>query len=650
MPSSQAAPEAASESETDTEEDESEEDHLSNVNPEEQEELARLTAAVTIRERPNVPAESSSLPEPEDIYIHEPEDMATATIAEARTEEQPLLPINLNTGHRAEQPAPRPPPGRHDYLNPYTRERYTEEDLALHRAVGPDQDDPPSGGGRRGGWPPDDGLPGGGGGPPRGPRGGGFGGGGPLAGFGGGPPGGWPPVGGLPIGPAAPPVGGNGKFIGQPPEVFTRDRTKTEEFLTQWELYWGVNNNNTVMSNPYQRAMIFLTYIRGSRVNEWLVAISRWLNRQVSQERVLDANPWLWTQVLIAFNRRFADTLEKERAQATLKKGIKMRDGDIDAYVTLFENLTRQAGYRPDSSLTLDFFTNGLPKELFEKCYQWDSPRTYEDWKRSVLHRQEQWIHMKARQQAFSSNPGTPSRRNSGPPPPPYQGRSGGWMPPRGPPPDPNAMDTSAGRTRGRLAGSEDINPNAQRPPPYHDATPTTTPTCPDATPNAMRKTHHDATRSLQAPPWRHQNIARKNLPTHRNDTPTQRRPTCLVYAPPRGHPLHIDDKDDGSEDQDTNTDNTSTNDTDDTDDDSMTRGEQVSLVTTVALRSFCDKIILPIATALNATQQGRPTREPHLSTPPANASRLSLTRPVSHCHLTALASAPSQGELVAQH
>ncbi|KAH9040495.1 hypothetical protein EDB85DRAFT_2173781 [Lactarius pseudohatsudake] len=438
-PSSQAAPEAASESETDTEEDESEEDHLSNVNPEEQEELARLTAAVTIHERPDVPAESSSLPEPEDIYIHEPEDMATATIAEAHTEEQPLLPINPNTGHCTQKKIWRS-------IKPWAW-------IKMTRPVE-----------EGGGWPPDDGLQGGGGGPPRGPRGGGFGFGRPPVGFGGGPPGGWPPVGGPPVRPAAPPPGGNSKFVGQPPEVFTGDRTKTEEFLTQWELYWGINNNNTVMSNPYQRAMIFLTYIQGSGVNEWLVAISQWLNRQVSQEGVLDTNPWLWTQVLITFNRRFADTLEKECAQATLKKGIKMRDGDIDA----------------------------LPKELFEKCYQWDSPRTYEDWKRSVLHQQEQWIHMKARQQAFSSSPTTPSQRNSGPPPPPYQGRSRGWMPPRGPPPDPNAMDTLAGCTRGRLAGSEDVNPNARRPRRRGSDFPTRAKPVPAGTTNWQHATYDD--------------------------------------------------------------------------------------------------------------------------------------------------------------
>ncbi|KAH9041971.1 hypothetical protein EDB85DRAFT_1886021 [Lactarius pseudohatsudake] len=250
-PSSQAAvPEDTSESESgmDTGDNESEEDHLSNVNPEEQEELTRLAAATEA----------------------------------VRMEEQPLLPINPHTGHREGQPPPHPQMERSAYINPYTGERYTEEDLALHRAVGPDRDDPPSGGRQRRGWPPDDGLPGGGGGPPRGSGGGGFGegfgGGGPPGGFGGGPPGGWPPVGGPPAGPVAPPPGGNSKFVGQPPEVFTGDCTKTEEFLTQWELYWGVNNNNTVMSNPYQRAMIFLTYIRGVGVNEWLVAISRWLN------------------------------------------------------------------------------------------------------------------------------------------------------------------------------------------------------------------------------------------------------------------------------------------------------------------------------------------------------------------------------------
>jgi hypothetical protein len=34
------------------------------------------------------------------------------------------------------------------------------------------------------------------------------------------------------------------------------------------ELYEGVNINNTLMRNAYQRAMLFLTYIQGPLVNE----------------------------------------------------------------------------------------------------------------------------------------------------------------------------------------------------------------------------------------------------------------------------------------------------------------------------------------------------------------------------------------------
>ena len=62
-----------------------------------------------------------------------------------------------------------------------------------------------------------------------------------------------------------------------------------------------------------------------------------------------------------------------------------MKDGDIDVYVTTFEQLARKAGYPLDSDLTLDFFTDGLPHELYEKVYQFDMPQNYEEWKRATM-------------------------------------------------------------------------------------------------------------------------------------------------------------------------------------------------------------------------------------------------------------------------
>ena len=83
------------------------------------------------------------------------------------------------------------------------------------------------------------------------------------------------------------------KLIGNPPTIFTGNRTKTKEFLTQWELYWGVNANTCVMFNPYQRAMLFFMYIQGENVNEWVTNMALWLQEQVFQNGVLPNHEWL---------------------------------------------------------------------------------------------------------------------------------------------------------------------------------------------------------------------------------------------------------------------------------------------------------------------------------------------------------------------
>ena len=180
-------------------------------------------------------------------------------------------------------------------INPATGHRFTDDEAAIHQAIALDIGDPPSaerpmcnlhrGGddndnddyGRRGGGPLQ--CPGGGG-LPQGGGGGGL------------PQGG----GGLPQ--QAHPL--SEKFVGNAPIIFTRDRSKTEQFLTQLELYWGVNNNNSLMRNTYQRLMLFLTYIQGNVVNKWIVAMSRWLNHQIAGG-IHNDNEELWRAVDDAF-------------------------------------------------------------------------------------------------------------------------------------------------------------------------------------------------------------------------------------------------------------------------------------------------------------------------------------------------------------
>jgi hypothetical protein len=153
-------------------------------------------------------------------------------------------------------------------INPVTG-HVDADDAALFRAIGPDQPDPPSISGTertthipfgwirpQGGRMPDPrryiyggGGPPGGGPPAGGPPGG------PFSPPGGGPPGrpfgppGGPPA---PIPPAPVVGGGGGKLVGNTPLIFKGERSRAEEFITQWQLYEGVNITNDLMRNAYQ--------------------------------------------------------------------------------------------------------------------------------------------------------------------------------------------------------------------------------------------------------------------------------------------------------------------------------------------------------------------------------------------------------------
>jgi hypothetical protein len=127
----------------------------------------------------------------------------------------------------------------------------------------------------------------------------------------------------------------------------------------------------------------------------------------------------------------------------------------LDDYIAKFERQARVAEYDLDNALTIDLFIKGLPRDLVEKALQLDEPRTYNEWKDAVSRRQQQYFFIKTRLDSFKK----PTQNTP---------RPGAWVPrgqwnPRGGwrgnnrPRDPNAMDTSADRTRGRLANAEEV-------------------------------------------------------------------------------------------------------------------------------------------------------------------------------------------------
>jgi hypothetical protein len=352
-------------------------------------------------------------------------------------------------------------------INPITG-HVDADDAALYRAIGLDQPDPPSTGNTdrtthvpfgwirpQGGGMPEarryiyGGLPAGpfarplggpgggppGGGPGRGFPGGGFPGGGPP----GGPPGGGPPM-PMPI-PPAPVIGGgrNDKLVGNTPLIFTGDRSRAEEFITQWQLYEGVNITNDLIRNAYQRAMLFLTYIQGPVINEWVKGVNAWLRGQIINQRWAPTDERLWNEVFDSFNRQFANVMEQEDAQAALAKGLQLERGDLDKLITEFEQLVRHAGYNINQDLVLRIFTSALPNAMYEYILRnIPQPATYEQWRAAAIDQQRVYVHMRNRADRFKTKP-KPTPTNN------WKPFNTQW---RNPQRDPNAMDTSPGRTR----------------------------------------------------------------------------------------------------------------------------------------------------------------------------------------------------------
>jgi hypothetical protein len=357
-------------------------------------------------------------------------------------------------------------------INPVTG-HVDADDAALFRAIGPDQPDPPSVSGTDRtthvpfGWirPQGERMPeprryiyGGRGGPPGGnpPRGGPPGGpfgppGGPFGPPGGGPPGGGPPA---PIPPAPAVMGGRSdKLVGNTPLIFKGERSRAEEFITQWQLYEGVNITNDLMRNAYQRAMLFLTYIQGPIVNEWVKGVNAWLRGQIIHQGWAPTDERLWAEVFDSFNRQFANVMEQEDAQAALAKGLQLEKGDLDKLITEFEQLVRHAGYDINQDLVLRIFTSALPNTMYEYILRnLPQPATYEQWRSAAIDQQKVYVHMRNRADRFKTKKLPPITT--------WRPFGNQW---RNPTKDPNAMDTSPGRTRARVAEAEDFLPGGNR-------------------------------------------------------------------------------------------------------------------------------------------------------------------------------------------
>jgi hypothetical protein len=106
------------------------------------------------------------------------------------------------------------------------------------------------------------------------------------------------------------------KLRGEPPEVFDRDRTKSETYRQQFCVYRYMNPNNEIMATPYYCIMQHLSQIRGPLVDNWKDDQIQDLVDKTTQAQnpVAYGDEDLWMDYMTAFDAAFTDTTRQQTA------------------------------------------------------------------------------------------------------------------------------------------------------------------------------------------------------------------------------------------------------------------------------------------------------------------------------------------------
>jgi hypothetical protein len=190
-------------------------------------------------------------------------------------------------------------------------------------------------------------------------------------------------------------AGRNGKLSGKEPTVFTGDRKDTESFILEWQIYQMLNYDAAVMRQPFTRATLFLSFIKGPAVHEWNMLQVNWLMTR-AQTGALPTEEFLYDTIKAAFRSAFTDTMSVQRAKAEFHL-ISMEHGDLDGYISKFEQLARLAGYDLNSSLVLDRFRSKLIPGLYTTIVNGpDEPVTWTNWVRAAQKYQQKYLLVQA--------------------------------------------------------------------------------------------------------------------------------------------------------------------------------------------------------------------------------------------------------------
>jgi len=174
----------------------------------------------------------------------------------------------------------------------------------------------------------------------------------------------------------------DGSLKGKVPDFFDGDRTKTQKFLSAFNLFWMNNEDNSHMRNPYKRSTYFLGLFNGAKVDDWVEDQIEQLRNKTTRrsDPIAKSDETLWIDLVDSFGQAFAHTGKVEQARMQLAK-LEMDGNLIDEYIAKFENLLRKAEIPRDEVGSLQKFKDGLKRYLLQAILRRDKwPETLDEW------------------------------------------------------------------------------------------------------------------------------------------------------------------------------------------------------------------------------------------------------------------------------
>jgi len=183
---------------------------------------------------------------------------------------------------------------------------------------------------------------------------------------------------------------------GNPPPIFTGDRSTTRKFIHNFDLWKAINQQNDTMRKPFSRVVTLLTYMDGPLVDAWKEEQMHKL-QEAMDDGAQEMDEDLWDSFMERFKSAFTNQNQREEAYQKL---CRLKQGEnLDNFFAKFKQLANKAGVPLDDKGTIETLKHGMNPPLTRAVIQSpnfnpnvETPWTFKKWEEQARTSYQKWL------------------------------------------------------------------------------------------------------------------------------------------------------------------------------------------------------------------------------------------------------------------